>query len=85
MAIPRKAVVLAAGLMLACNPVRCEPDVLMRAVGFALTGSDDSEPRHRDAEHHRAGYHDVSLHLKAFSAAPPASVPAMAGLTNRDT
>jgi hypothetical protein len=39
------AVALMAGSMLASGPVRGEPDVLMRAVGFALTGSDDAEPK----------------------------------------
>jgi hypothetical protein len=38
-------VIMAAGLMLACSPVRGEPDVFMRAVGFALTGSDNAEPK----------------------------------------
>jgi len=37
------AVALIAGPMLASSAVRGEPDIFMRAVGFALTGSDDAE------------------------------------------
>jgi hypothetical protein len=32
-------------LMLACGIARGETDVFMRAVGFALTGSDDADPK----------------------------------------
>lgn len=32
-------------LLVACSTVRAETDVFMRAIGFALTGSDDAEPK----------------------------------------
>jgi hypothetical protein len=38
-------VILAIGLLLICGSARGETDVFMRAVGFALTGSDDAEPK----------------------------------------
>jgi len=40
----RCAIALAFGLLLVC-PARAETDVFMRAVGFALTGNDDVEPK----------------------------------------
>src|ERR1700738_410534 len=39
------AAVLAAGFLLICGATRGETDVFLRAVGFALTGSDDAEPK----------------------------------------
>ena len=40
-----RAFALAVGLILVCGVARSEPDVLLRAVGFALTGSDDADPK----------------------------------------
>jgi len=45
MRIPHSAVIVATGLMLVVVPARGEPDVFMRAVGYALTGSDNAEPK----------------------------------------
>src|SRR5437016_25245 len=41
----RTIAVLALALTLVCGAARGEVDVLMRAIGFALTGSDDAEPK----------------------------------------
>jgi hypothetical protein len=42
----RIAFACALALMLACGAAaRAEPDAFMRAVGFALTGSDDADPK----------------------------------------
>ena len=40
-----RAFALAVGLILVCGVAHSEPDVLLRAVGFALTGSDDADPK----------------------------------------
>jgi phenylpropionate dioxygenase-like ring-hydroxylating dioxygenase large terminal subunit len=40
-----RALALVVGLLLVCGVARSETDVLLRTVGFALTGSDDVEPK----------------------------------------
>jgi hypothetical protein len=41
----RSAIILAVGLLSLSRPAWSQLDVFMRAVGFALTGSDDAEPK----------------------------------------
>jgi hypothetical protein len=40
-----RSVLLVLGLLLICGVAHAETDVFMRAVGFALTGSDEAEPK----------------------------------------
>jgi phenylpropionate dioxygenase-like ring-hydroxylating dioxygenase large terminal subunit len=40
-----RAFALVVGLLLFCGAAHSEADVLLRAVGFALTGSDDADPK----------------------------------------
>jgi hypothetical protein len=41
----RRIIAFVIGSAMLCTVVRAEPDAFIRAVGFALTGSDNAEPK----------------------------------------
>ena len=58
-----RAFPLVIGLLLVCGVAHSETDVLMRAVGFALTGRDDAEPKAIDRANCVFAYQDDVFYL----------------------
>src|SRR5262249_23471252 len=58
-----RALALVVGLLLLCGTARSATDVFMRAVGFALTGSDDAEPQAIDRANCIFAYKSDVFHL----------------------
>jgi hypothetical protein len=58
-----RALALVVGLLLISGAANSETDVFMRAVGFALTGSDDAEPQAIDRTNCVFAYKNDVFHL----------------------
>ena len=58
-----RAFLIAMAIVLLCGTTHSATDVFMRAVGFALTGSDDAEPQAIDRANCVFAYKNDVFHL----------------------